>query len=46
MTLPSPIRPVRAWTTMARTAAAAWQSSTNRVISTLGRNDALYSLPR
>src|SRR5262249_48624644 len=44
--LPSPMRPVRAWTTMALMAAGTSASSKKRVSSTLGRNEALYSLPR
>ena len=44
--LPSPIRPVRAWPTMALMAAPAAASSTKTHSSTLGTKDVLYSLPR
>ena len=43
-TLPSPMRPVRATSTILRRISSARASSTHRLISTLGRNASEYSL--
>ena len=44
--LPSPMRPVRATSTRVRTTSSTRRSSTQSVISTLGRKANEYSLPR
>ena len=44
--MPSPIRPVRAISTIVRTTSSTRRSSTQSVISTLGRKASEYSLPR